>query len=139
MGLTQARETFCQEFAAIGNASEAYRRAYPKSQNWKPEAVNVAASKMMALPMVSVRVGELQATAAKRHEVTVDSVVAEYDILIEEARKAGQFSPAIAALTKKAELFGLFKVHQTQGQTQSQTNVYARLPDHVMEMIKRKC
>ena len=73
-----------------------------------------------------------------RYKVTVDSVVAEYDILIEEARKAGQFSPAIATLTKKAQLFGLFKVHQTQGQNQSKINVYAGLPDHVLEMIKRK-
>jgi hypothetical protein len=44
MSMTPQRERFCQCVAKHGNASEAYRVAYPRSVAWRPESVNTAAS-----------------------------------------------------------------------------------------------
>ncbi len=111
MALTQAQENFAAAYVETGNASEAYRRAYPKSLKWKPESVNVKASESLANVNIAVRVAELKEKAAKRHAVTVDSLIAE----LEEARaialqaETPQTSAAVSATMGKAKLCGLDK------------------------------
>lgn len=111
MALTQAQENFAAAYVETGNASEAYRQAYPKSLKWKPESVNVEGCKLLASPKVSQRVEELKAATAKRHAVTVDSLIAE----LEEARAIAlqadtpQTSAAVSATMGKAKLCGLDK------------------------------
>jgi phage terminase small subunit len=105
--LTPKQEKFCQLYVEIGNASEAYRQAYNSKS--KPEAVNVRASEMLSDRKISVRVNELRAGHAKRHAVTVDSLLAE----LEEARRLAlderSPAPAVAATMGKARITGLDK------------------------------
>ncbi|QDX29545.1 terminase small subunit [Dickeya poaceiphila] len=109
-GLTIKQETFCQAYIETGNASEAYRTAYA-ADKMKPEAIHVNASKLLDNAKVALRVSELQGEIKQRHNVTVDSLLAE----LEEARQAAlgaetpQSSAAVAATLGKAKLTGLDK------------------------------
>ncbi|AYO38477.1 terminase small subunit [Serratia sp. P2ACOL2] len=109
--LTLKQEAFCQAYIETGNASEAYRTAYA-ADKMKPEAVHVQASKLQDNPKIALRISELRGEIKDRHNVTVDSLIAE----LEEARKAAlaaetpQSSAAVAATMGKAKLVGLDKV-----------------------------
>lgn len=61
--LTPQQERFCVEYCKSGNASDAYRNAYPRSQSWKPETLWAQAARTLAVPLVAARVHELQAAA----------------------------------------------------------------------------
>lgn len=108
--LTIKQEAFCQAYIETGNASEAYRTAYA-ADKMKPEAVHVNASKLLDNAKVALRVKELQGEIKQRHNVTVDSLLAE----LEEARQKAlsaetpQSSAAVAATMGKAKLVGLDK------------------------------
>lgn len=97
-------------YVETGNQSEAYRRAYSTSK-MKPETVWSKASELLRGGHVLARVNELRARHVKRHEVTVDSLVAE----LEEARQVAlaaetpQSSAAVSASMGKAKLYGLDK------------------------------
>lgn len=110
MTLTIKQEAFCQAYIETGNASEAYRTAYA-ADKMKPEAVHVNASKLLDNAKVALRVSELQGEIKQRHNVTVDSLIAE----LEEARQSAlgaetpQSSAAVAATMGKAKLTGLDK------------------------------
>ena len=79
------------------------RRGYKARGN----AAEVEASKMVRLPKVAARVAELQAKAAMRSEVTVDSLVADLDDMLQLATKIGQPSAGVSAVMGKAKLLGL--------------------------------
>ena len=104
--LTPKQERFCQVYIETGNASEAYRQAYNASRT-KPEVVAVKASQMLANGKVAVRIDALRALHQKRHEITVDDLVAE----LEEARKLAfeteKAAAAVQATMGKAKLLGL--------------------------------
>ena len=104
--LTPKQERFCQVYIETGNASEAYRQAYNASRT-KPEVVAVKASQMLANGKVAVRIDALRALHQKRHEITVDTLVAE----LEEARKLAfetdKAAAAVQATMGKAKLLGL--------------------------------
>lgn len=108
--LTQKQENFCVAYVETGNQSEAYRRSY-NAENMKPETVWSRASTLLKDGKVLARVNELRAQHVKRHEVTVDSLVAE----LEEARQVAlaaetpQTSAAVSASMGKAKLYGLDK------------------------------
>jgi phage terminase small subunit len=108
MALTIKQEKFCMVYIETGNASEAYRQAY-NTEKMSNEAVNVEASRLMDNPTVSLRLEELKNKHAKRHEITVDTLLAE----LEENRQAAlsamvvQSSAATAATMGKAKLLGL--------------------------------
>ncbi len=110
MALTPKQEAFALAYVETGNASEAYRRSY-NAEKMKPEVIAVKASELLAHGKVSVRVKELQAAHAQRHQVTVDDLLAE----LEQARQAAltaetaQSSAAVAATMGKAKLLGLDK------------------------------
>lgn len=74
MLLDPVREAFVREYSVSGNASDAYRRAKPKAQNWKAETVHVKACNMLAEDKVKVRLQELQEASAKKHEITIDKL-----------------------------------------------------------------
>lgn len=106
--LTPKQEAFCQAYIENGgNASEAYRSAY-SAEAMKDEVVHVKASELLKNGKVTVRLASLQAQHAKRHEITVDSLVGE----LEEARLAAMQNPrgisaAVSAVMGKAKLLGL--------------------------------
>lgn len=105
--LTPKQEAFCQAYIETGNASEAYRRAYPKALNWAPSSVWAKASNLLATDKVRARVGELQSAAAANHEVTVESIARELDAAAKDAREFKQAGAIVAALMGKAKLYGL--------------------------------
>jgi len=133
MGITIQQEKFCQTFVETGNAAEAYRQAYPGSERWKAKSVHEAASKLCA--KVAPRIAEIQAEHRKIHDVTVESMVREFDELAQQAVDAGQFGPAVTAKTKKAELFGLFREHNKQQKPET-TVVTTVIPPVLREMME---
>ena len=59
--LTLQQEAFASEYVANGgNASEAYRVAYPKSKEWENSIVATEAHRTKKLPHVSLRIKEMQ-------------------------------------------------------------------------------
>ncbi|EOX9034731.1 terminase small subunit [Enterobacter hormaechei] len=137
-GLTIKQEAFCQAYIETGNASEAYRTAYA-ADKMKPEAVHVQASKLQDNPKIALRLKELQGEIKQRHNVTVDSLLAE----LEEARQAAlgaetpQSSAAVAATMGKAKLTGLDKqVVELTGQGGGPVRVVTMSPDDIKRVME---
>ncbi|RXO38238.1 terminase small subunit [Salmonella enterica] len=137
-GLTIKQEAFCQAYIETGNASEAYRTAYA-ADKMKPEAVHVQASKLQDNPKIALRIKELRGEIKKRHNVTVDSLLAE----LEEARQAAlgaetpQSSAAVAATMGKAKLTGLDKqVVELTGQGGGPVRVVTMSPDDIKRVME---
>lgn len=61
--LTQRQENFALAYIETGNASEAYRRAYPASRKWTAKAVHTRASMLFGFAEVLRRIEELRAKA----------------------------------------------------------------------------
>mgnify|MGYP003587417918 CR=1 FL=1 len=106
MALTPKQEAFCLAYVETGNASEAYRRSY-NAEKMKAETVNRTAKELLDNPKIAARVKELQESHQRRHNVTVDSLLAE----LEEARlmalQEAQPSAAISATMGKAKIVGV--------------------------------
>ena len=104
--LTPKQEKFCQVYIETGNASEAYRQAY-NTEKMKPESVNSKGYQLLQQVQITARLDELRAEHKKRHEITVDTLVAE----LEEARKLAfetdKAAAAVQATMGKAKLLGL--------------------------------
>lgn len=77
MSLSPKQEAFAAGVAQGLSQAEAYRRAYPRSNTWKDEAVWVCASKLMTNANVRLRVEDLMAKAAAANEVTQERIVKE--------------------------------------------------------------
>lgn len=108
--LTPKQEAFCQAYVELGDASEAYRKAYD-ADKMKPESIHRKAKEVKDNGKVTARILQLQGEIKQRHNVTVDSLLAE----LEEARQKAisaetpQSSAAVAATMGKAKLTGLDK------------------------------
>ncbi len=81
-GLTVKQELFVQEYLEHGNASQAYRVAYPTSKKWKDSSVWRQAKYTIDLPNVLARVNSIKEAAArkiaKKYEVTQERLTKEY-------------------------------------------------------------
>jgi hypothetical protein len=102
------REAFAQEYIKHSNASEALRTVKPAARMWKAETVHKRASEMLLSGEVQGRLQQLQAETAVKHNVTMDSIMAE----LEEARKIAIANPrtvsaAVSASMGKAKIAGL--------------------------------
>lgn len=125
-GVTEQQEKFCRVFVETGNASEAYRQAY-NAKNMGANTIAARASEMLNKSNITVRLQQLREVHQKRHNVTVDSLIAE----LEEARIAAltaetvQASAATAATMGKAKLMGLDKqlVQLSGGLDNTNTNI----------------
>jgi phage terminase small subunit len=124
--LTEKQEAFCRAFVETGNASEAYRRAYD-AKNMGQNTIAVKASEMLNKDNISVRLQQLREVHQKRHNVTVDSLVAELEEIKNVALSAEtpQSSAAVAAVLGKAKLMGLDKqlVQLSGGLDNTNTNI----------------
>ena len=120
--LTPKQEKFCQVYIETGNASEAYRQSY-NTAKMKPETVNRTAKQLLDNRKIAARLDELREEHAKRHEITVDTLVAE----LEEARKLAfeteKAAAAVSATMGKAKLLGLVVDKQETAITQAPTIV----------------
>ena len=70
-------ERFAVAVAGGATLADAYRLAYPRSRNWKPQAVHVHASELAADGKVKVRIAELREAAASE-AVASRQELAEY-------------------------------------------------------------
>ena len=111
MALTLKQEAFCCAYIENGgNASEAYRTTY-NVKKATDKTVNEEASKLLASPKVATRVKELRDAIVKRHELTVDDIIAE----LEEARDIAKglalpnTGTLVAASMGKAKILGFVK------------------------------
>lgn len=124
--LTEKQEAFCRAFVETGNASEAYRRSYD-AKNMGQNTIAVKASEMLNKDNISVRLQQLREVHQKRHNVTVDSLIAELEEIKNVALSAEtpQSSAAVAAVLGKAKLMGLDKqlVQLSGGLDNTNTNI----------------
>lgn len=105
---TDKMEAFCLVYMETNNASEAYRRSY----NVTNMADKTAAREswiVLQKPQVQARLAELREVVMERHNITVDTLLAE----LEEARllgkETGKASAMVTASMGKAKLLGLDK------------------------------
>lgn len=103
--MTPKQEKFCQLYVELGNASEAYRQAY-RAERMKMASVNVNASKLLADAKISLRVDELKAEHAQRHEMTVDDIARMLHEDRKFARDCGTPAAAVSATMGLAKLYG---------------------------------
>lgn len=109
--MTPKQELFAQAYLEIGNASEAYRRAYNTQAN--ANTVNRKASQLLKHPEVSTYIIEQRAAQRKKHKLTIDDILHELEQTRLLALKNKQCSAAINATMSKAKLLGLDKVAAT--------------------------
>ena len=107
-GLTDRQEKFCQKFIETCNASEAYRYGYNAS-NMKPATIHKRASELLSNGAVAGRLAELRGGIQKRHNVTVDSLIAELEEARQVAIEAGAPAAMVSATMGKAKITGLDK------------------------------
>lgn len=107
--ITPKQEAFARAYIeTAGNASEAYRRSY-SAENMSNAAIAVEACRLLDDPKVALMVTSLKESAQKRHELTVDDIIAE----LEEARAMAmtgerpQASAMVAASMGKAKILGM--------------------------------
>lgn len=103
-------EKFCLAYVETANAAESYRIAY-NTEKMATATIGREGYNTLQKPQVQARLEELRKKVMERHEITVDSLLAE----LEEARKAAlgaetpQTSAAVSATMGKAKLLGLDK------------------------------
>lgn len=103
--LTNARyERFAQNLATGMPQHEAYTKA---GFLLKPAGHRTDASKLAHKPEISDRVRELLERQAKRLDVTIDTLVAELDLMFKLALATKQPSAGVGATMGKAKLLGL--------------------------------
>jgi len=108
MKLTAKQEAFCLAYLETGNASEAYRRAY-NTKRMKPATVNRKAKELLDHGKIAARLAQLQGEAAKRNEITVDSLISELEEARQLALQEGQPSAMVSATMGKAKITGYDK------------------------------
>ncbi|OFS84495.1 terminase [Oligella sp. HMSC05A10] len=106
--LTLKQESFCLAYIETGNASEAYRMSY-SAEKMTAASVSVAASRLLDNAKIALRIAELKAEHAKRHEITVDDLIAELEEARQLAIDTSQSGSAVTATMGKAKLLGLDK------------------------------
>lgn len=107
-GLTPQQEAFCVALAKHGNATQAYRDAYPK-QNLKPDALAVKACRLAATDKVGLRLSALRADLRERSGITLAEHLDTLESLREEAREARQLAAAITAEVSRGKVSGLYE------------------------------
>ncbi len=96
--LTQKQTSFCSAYVECGNASEAYRRAYPRANNWKPETVHKRASELLSHGAVLGRIEELKDELAKLNLWTREQSVKSLISVIERPEKCSDIIAAVREL-----------------------------------------
>lgn len=82
MSLTPKQEKFAQLYVELGNASEAYRRAYDVREGTKDSSINEQSSKLLNDLKISSRVDELKKELAERNRITKDDIIAGHKKII---------------------------------------------------------
>jgi phage terminase small subunit len=103
--MTPKQEKFCQLYVELGNASEAYRQAY-NAARMKSATINVKASQLLDQDKIAVRVAELKAHHAERHDMSVDEIAKMLKEDRDFARQCATPAAAVSATMGLAKLYG---------------------------------
>lgn len=106
--LTPMQEAFCLAYVETGNASEAYRIAYPRSKSWKNNAVWNRASEMLKHGLVVGRIAELRSSSAESAKMTLETHLLDLQRLRDKADRSGKFSAAVAAEVSRGRAAGFY-------------------------------
>jgi hypothetical protein len=77
LSLTHKRETFARLFVQYGDASKAYREAFPSSIKWLDKTVWEAASRILKNSKVLARIDELKKKRALKLDISENRIIAE--------------------------------------------------------------
>ncbi len=108
-GLNKQQEDFVQGIIRGLSQRQAYLDAYPRSQAWKPNVVDVRACELFNSSKVQVRYKELQDQAAEANGITRDAILAELkrigfcDVDLDRVKAADK----LRALETLARILGL--------------------------------
>lgn len=106
--LTQKQEAFARFYVELGNASEAYRRAY-NAENMGQPSIAVEACNLLSEPKIALMVQSLKEEIREQFKMTAADLIRE----LEEARAAAlhqekpQAAAMVAATMGKAKILGL--------------------------------
>lgn len=123
--MTPRQEKFAQEVASGKSQAEAYRVAYPKAMNWKPETLWSAASRLMANCMVSARVAEIQEELSNKALWTREQSV---KVLAEIAAKGDKNADRVRAVAELNSMHG-FNAPEKIEHSGSVTSITRRIAD----------
>jgi phage terminase small subunit len=118
-------ERFCRAYVSGKSQADAYVAAgysVKKKQN-----ADCGAQRLMRMILVRRRINELQSYAAETENITVEKLVKEAAAIQREAQRDGNHSAAVAALTAKAKIAGLW-VEKTETEN---TNLHYALSDQL--------
>jgi phage terminase small subunit len=99
-------ERFCKEYASGKSQSDAYVAAGYSTK--KRQNTHAAATRLMRNVAVRRRINELQSYAAETQNVSIESLMMEAAQIQRAAMLDGNQSAAVAALTAKAKIAGLW-------------------------------
>jgi phage terminase small subunit len=99
-------ERFCQEYVNGKSQGEAYLAAGYKTTFRR--SADTCATRLMYNVEIRKRISELQRYVADSENITIASLMREAAQIQKEAMQAGNQSAAVAALTAKAKLAGLW-------------------------------
>ncbi len=106
--LTPKQEGFCHSYIQVGNASEAYRLNYDAS-GMNANSIGRKAFELMENVKVTARIEQLRQGISKKHNITIESILAELEEARQLALETGKAGPAVQASMGKAKLAGLDK------------------------------
>jgi len=112
-------ERFAQGVHKYGNARRAYREAgYTAREGLTPRhsgSLDRCATRLRKHAQVQERLQELRTMALKRHEITVDTLLADLEKDRALAHSMGQSGAAVSASMAKARLLGLIVERTERG------------------------
>ena len=103
--MTPKQAEFVRWYFELGNASEAYKRAY--NSKAKPNTLHRKANDLLKHPTIKAEVITMQDQARARNRVTIDNVIAELEEARQTAKQVGNASAMVSATMGKAKVLGL--------------------------------
>ena len=127
-GLTPQQEAFCVALVKHGNATQAYREAYP-AQKMKPDSLAVKACRLANTDKIRLRVESLRSNARKRSGITLDDHMRDLKALRNAAAAVKQFGPAITAEMARGKVSGLYTPDDESGDVPAPVKVEISVVD----------
>jgi phage terminase small subunit len=106
MKLTQKQEGFCQLVASGSNYSDAYRGAYD-CVRMKDATVNRSAAALAKDHKIATRIAVLNRKHQQRHDITVDTITADFQENIQLAKELNKPEAVNSSLNGLMKLYGL--------------------------------
>ena len=104
--LTPKQEKFCVAYVKTSNASEAYRQSYD-AKNMNPNTINRKAKDLIDNGKIAARVRELQAPAAKKVMISLESHLIDLERIRRGAETDRKWSAAAMAEMGRAKAAGI--------------------------------